>query len=76
VGKFTNMIVNCQIYDRHIENAKIMLDRKSVPANPSLYINPNKTDFYDFTLDDFKILDYPKDLIKEVNPQLKFELGI
>ena len=74
VGKFTNMIVNCQIYDRHVENARIMLARESVPANPRLEL-PEK-DFFDYTLDDFKIVDYPRAEINAKNPQLTFELGI
>lgn len=76
VGRFTVVMVNCQIYDRHIENAKIMLNRKSIPANPKLILNSEKKDFNDFTLSDFTIEDYPIDQIKENNPQLKFELGI
>lgn len=74
VGKFSNMIVNCQIYDRHVENAKIMLERESVPANP--YLDLPVKDFFDYTLDDFKIVDYPRQKINEKNPQLTFELGI
>ena len=74
VGKFSNMIVNCQIYDRHVNNAKIMLERESVPANPFLDL-PVK-DFFDYTLDDFKIVDYPREKINKKNPQLTFELGI
>lgn len=76
VGKFTNFIVNCQVYDRHVENAKIMLERESVPANPKIILNPDKTDFYSFTLDDFKVVDYPREEISKKNPQLKFDLGI
>lgn len=76
VGKFTNFIVNCQIYDRHKENAEIMLQRQSIPANPKIILNPDKTNFYDFTIDDFKIVDYPREEIAKVNPQLKFDLGI
>lgn len=76
VGKFTNFIVNCQCYDRHVKNAKIMLERNTVDANPTIWLNPDKKDFYDFTMDDIKINDYPVDEIKKVNPQLKFELGI
>ena len=76
VGKFTNFIVNCQIYDRHIDNARTMLNRESVPANPKIILNPDKTDFYSFTIDDFKIIDYPREEISKNNPQLSFDLGI
>lgn len=74
VGKFTCIMVNCQIYDRHIENAHIMLERESILANPYLEL-PTK-DFYDYTLDDFKIVDYPRTEINKKNPQLIFEIGI
>lgn len=76
VGRFSVIITNCQIYDRHIENAKIMLDRQPIPCNPVIFLNPEKKNFFDFTVDDIKILYVPRDLIKEKNKQLKFELGI
>ena len=75
-GNFMHVIQNCQIYDRHIENAKIMLNRNSYECSPKLILDTEKTDFFDFTLDDFKLIDYPMDKIKEQNPQLIFELGI
>jgi thymidylate synthase len=75
-GKFTCVMVNCQIYDRHIENAKTMYQRHTIPANPYMELNPDKKNFYDITLDDFKIIGYPMDTIKKINPQLKFDLGI
>lgn len=75
-GVFTHFLQNVQIYDRHIENAKIMYEREGIECNPKLVLNPEKTNFYDFTIDDFTLEDYPTELIKEKNPQLKFELGI
>ena len=39
--------------------------------NPMLIINSNKTNFYDFTIDDFTMEDY-----NPLKPQLKLELGI
>lgn len=75
-GKFTWMVNNIQIYDRHIEQCKIMLDREPIECSPKVWINPAKTSFYDMTIDDIKIIDYPRDEIKAKNPQLKFPLGI
>ena len=75
-GNFMHVIENVQIYDRHIENAKIMLNRDSIECQPKLILNPDKKNFYDFTIDDFTLIDYPLDEIKEKNPQLTFELGI
>lgn len=76
VGVFSSIITNAQIYDRHIENAKKMLNRKSISCSPKIWLNPDKKNFFDFTVDDIKLIDVPKDIIVERNPQLKFELGI
>ena len=76
VGVFSSIITNAQIYDRHIENAKEMLNRESISCSPKIWLNPDKKNFFDFTLDDIKLIDVPKDIIVERNPQLKFELGI
>lgn len=76
-GVFTHVIENAQIYDRHIEQAKQILDRSPVCGhNPVLRLKTDKTDFYEFTIDDFIMEDYPLAEIKEKNPQLTFELGI
>ena len=75
-GRFTWFYNNIQIYDRHIEQAKELLKRDSIECNPTIELNPDKTNFYDFTPDDVVIKDYPRQLIKIKNPQLKFELGI
>lgn len=82
VGIFSHIVANEQIYSRHISQASEMLDRynkkseqerkKSTKTkNPQLILNPNKTNFYDFTIDDFVMEGYNPTL-----PQLKFDLGI
>ena len=76
VGTFTCTMVNCQIYDRHVDAVKAMLYRESVPANPYLELNPDKKDFFDFNLSDFTIKDYPRDEISKKNPKLKLDIGI
>lgn len=75
-GRFTWFYDNIQIYDRHVEQAKEMLEREPVDCNPRVEINPEKTDFYSMTVDDIKIVGYPRQKIKEKNPQMKFDLGI
>jgi thymidylate synthase len=67
---------NIQIYDRHIENAKILIERESVECHPEVWINPNKKDFFTIEPDDVKIIGYPTEEIKLKNPQLKFPLAI
>ena len=80
-GMFTHFVANEQIYDRHIAQADEMLGRFNEIAKhefygkyikePRLVLNPDKTNFYDFTIDDFTLEDY-----EPIKPQLKFPLGI
>ena len=75
-GIFTWKPVNVQIYDRHVEQAKELLRREPVDCQPEIWLNPDINDFYQFTPKDIEVRGYPKKLIREKNPQLKFPLGI
>ena len=80
-GVFSHFVANEQIYDRHMDAANEMLSRQLLierdeyfdgfKKNPILIINPNKTDFYDMTIEDFTMFAY-----NPIKPQLKLELGI
>ena len=80
-GVFTHFVANEQIYDRHMDQARAMLNRFKEASEhdqfdedrvaPMLVLNPEKTNFYDFTIDDFTMLDY-----EPIKPQLTLELGI
>lgn len=70
-GVFMHVVDNLHIYDRHIEQAVELLNRAPSEKQPKLILKEGKTNFYDFTVDDFEIVDY-----EPVKPQLKFELGI
>ena len=84
-GVFSHLVANEQIYDRHYEAAAEMLRRFDVLqkdedykvfcgehiSKPNLILNPNKTDFYDMTIEDFTMENY-----SGMKPQLKLELGI
>ncbi len=56
-GELVHVIADAHIYDRHIPILKEMFKNEQYPA-PKLEINKNVTDFYDFTVDDFKLVDY------------------
>jgi thymidylate synthase len=77
-GRFTWYNANVQIYDRHQEQAKILLEREPIMfdagKHPHFEVEPKN--FYDYTVDDIKIIGYPMKEVKEKNPQLKFDLGI
>jgi thymidylate synthase len=57
VGTLTFNINNVHIYDRHEETLKEQLQNEILTA-PTLWINPEVKNFYDFTIDDFKLVDY------------------
>ena len=53
-----------------------MLNREPIYCDATIKVNGNKNKFTEFTPDDIYLDDYPKELIKVKNPQLKFPLGI
>ena len=57
-GKYTHFIQNVHIYDRHIEIAEKFLERPVSEKQPRLIFEPKSDNFYDFTIDDFRIEDY------------------
>lgn len=57
VGEFVHVIADAHIYDRHIPLVEELIKRDPLPA-PKFWINPEVKDFYAFTLDDVKLLDY------------------
>ena len=64
VGEFVHVIADAHIYDRHIPLVKELINRPQYRA-PKLIINPDIKNFYDFTVDDFKVEDY------QTGPQIK-----
>ena len=56
-GELVHVIADCHIYDRHVDLVKKMLDNPTFEA-PKFEIDPNVTDFYAFTKDSFKMVDY------------------
>lgn len=75
-GIYTHFMQNIQIYDRHIKQAHELLSRETIPCEPKIWINPNKKDFFSLEPDDIEIIGYDAEIIKEINPQLKFPLAI
>ena len=69
-GKYTHFIQNTHIYDRHIPIAKEFLERPISEKQPKLIFEPKSNNFYDFTIDDFKIIDY------EPQPKVFIEIAI
>ena len=57
-GIYTHFIQNVHIYDRHIPIAEEMLKRPMSDKQPRLIFEPKSDNFYDFTIDDFKVVEY------------------
>ena len=72
-GVFCHYVNNAHIYDRHVDLVCKLLERNEQEddKNIRLILNPDKTDFYSFTIDDFKLENY-----NPQRPNLKFELAI
>ena len=73
-GVFSWVGDNIQVYDRHIEDIKQVINRRSVMMISRLEIKEKK-DFFDYTMDDINLIGYPLDEIKIKNPQVKFEIA-
>ena len=69
-GKYTHFIQNVHIYNKHVPIAKEFLERPVSEKQPKLIFEPKSNNFYDFTIDDFKVIDY------EPQPKVFIEIAI
>ena len=75
-GKFTWKPINIQLYDRHLNQAIEILNREPISCKAEIKLNEKVNTFEDVKPEDIMIEDYPRELIKTKNPQLRFPLGI
>ncbi len=59
VGELVHVIADAHIYDRHVKHVEELIKREGYQA-PKLVINPEKKNFYEFTVDDFELVDYKR----------------
>ncbi|PAD84885.1 thymidylate synthase [Niallia circulans] len=69
LGEYIFNIGDCHAYVRHLDNLNEQIKRKTYDA-PTLWINPEIKNFYDFTIDDFKLIDY------QHGDKVKYEVAI
>lgn len=71
VGKFSHLVQNLHIYDRHIDAVNEILNKKPLSDYPMFFLREKKN-FYDYTINDFEFINFdkPTRLIS------KLELGI
>ncbi|MFC0235751.1 thymidylate synthase [Fictibacillus phosphorivorans] len=63
-GEFVHTVGDAHIYTNHLEQVELQLTREPKPL-PKMKINPNVTSIFDFTYDDFELVDY------EAHPHIK-----
>ena len=56
-GTFVHALGDAHLYLNHLEQAREQLTRE-VRAKPRMMLNENKTDLFDWALEDFELLDY------------------
>lgn len=56
-GELLHVIVDAHIYDRHVDTVRELIERPQYPA-PKVTLNPEVTNFYDFTTKDLIVEEY------------------
>ena len=57
LGDFVHTLGDAHLYDNHVDQAKEQLSREPRPL-PTVQLNPAVTSVFDFTYDDFEVVDY------------------
>ena len=66
-GELVHVIADCHIYDRHVPLVEKMLQNEPLPA-PRFYVNQSVKNFYQFTVDDFRLENYQYPEFREKIP--------
>ena len=66
-GKLIHVIADAHIYDRHVDLVKKVIAKPQHKA-PKLWVNPEIKNFYDFKVEDFKLIDYEYEPLEEKIP--------
>lgn len=68
-GEFVHSFGDAHLYSNHIDQAKLQLTREPRPF-PSMKINPERKDVFDFVYDDFELINY------DPHPHIKAEVSV
>lgn len=68
-GEFIHTFGDVHIYSNHVEQVKLQLTREP-KALPKMQINPNVKSVFEFTYDDFQLVDY------DAHPHIKGEVSV
>lgn len=68
-GEFVHTLGDAHLYSNHLEQADLQLQREPKPL-PTMRLNPNVDDIFNFTFDDFELMDY------DPHPHIKAEVAV
>lgn len=68
-GEFIHTLGDAHIYNNHIEQCRLQLTREPRPL-PTMVINPDKRDIFDFDFEDFQLQNY------DPHPHIKGEVSV
>jgi len=68
-GEFIHTFGDAHLYSNHFEQAKLQLTREPFPW-PEMKLNPNVKNIFDFTFDDFELVNY------QAHPHIKAEVAV
>lgn len=66
-GELVHVIADAHIYDRHVDMVKEIIQKPQHKA-PTLKINPDVKNFYDFKREDFELVDYEYETLDKKIP--------
>lgn len=68
-GEFVHTFGDAHLYANHLQQAEEQLSRKPYPL-PSMRLNPQVTDLFDFGFEDFTLVDY------QAHPHIKAQVAV
>lgn len=68
-GDFVHTLGDAHLYSNHLEQADLQLSREPLPL-PTMKINPSVRSIFDFTFDDFELVNY------EFHPHIKAPVAV
>lgn len=69
VGEFVHTLGDAHLYTNHLDQARMQLKRGPLPL-PELKINPSVKSIFDFTYEDFQVINY------KAHPHIKAEVSV
>ncbi len=69
LGDFVHTLGDAHLYSNHMEQADLQLSREPYPL-PTMKLNPEVKSIFDFTIDDFELVDY------QSHPHIKGKVAV